>query len=105
MPSAPIRIQGTMQRLVSLAPSRVDHIPALRIAVGLAIPLVLLLVTGHVSWAMYAGFGAFTGIYSRYEPTTVRFRRQLLVGTMLTACVTIGASLAQLGEHISPRAE
>lgn len=82
--------------LLTIAPARVDHIPAFRIAVGLAIPLVVLLLTDRIELAMYVGFGAFTGIYSRYEPTRVRFRRQLLAGGMLTVCVTIGAALAQL---------
>lgn len=105
MPAAPTRIRGSIQRLVSLAPSRVDHIPAFRIAIGLAIPLAVLLVTGRTEWAMFVGFGAFTGIYSKYEPTRMRFRRQSLAGAMLTVCVTLGATLAQLGESMSAAAE
>ena len=96
----PASLRGQLQRFVSLAPGRIDHIPAFRIALGLAIPLSVLLVTGNISWAMYAGFGAFTGIYSRYEPTTVRLRRQLLIGALLAGCVTLGATLAQIGESI-----
>lgn len=103
-PSATPRATTTpaahLRRFVSLAPSRIDHTPAFRIAVGLAIPLTVLLATGRVEWAMYAGFGAFTGIYSRYEPTRVRFRRQSLIGALLTLCVGVGAALAQLGERI-----
>ena len=56
----------------------------------------VLLLTDRIEFAMYVGFGAFTGIYSRYEPTRARFRRQLLAGAMLTVCVTIGAAVAQL---------
>ena len=96
----PSSVRGQLQRFVSLAPGRVDHIPAFRIALGLAIPLTVLLVTDRISWAMYAGFGAFTGIYSRYEPTRVRLRRQALIGTLLTLCVTLGAALAELGASI-----
>ena len=92
MSSSPSRLH----RLLSLAPPRYDHIPAARISLGLAIPLAALLVTGHLEWAMFAGFGAFTGIYSRYEPTRVRFRRQSQAGAMLVLCVTMGALLAQL---------
>ncbi|WP_157773334.1 FUSC family protein [Brachybacterium vulturis] len=105
MPAAPARIRTSAKRLFSLGPRRVDHIPALRIALGLAIPLSLLLVTGHVQWAMFVGFGAFTGIYSRYEPTRMRFRRQVIAGALLTVCVTLGATLAQLGESMSDLAE
>ena len=105
MPAVPTRIQATAGRLLSLGPSRVDHIPAFRIALGLAIPLSVLLLTGRVEWAMYVGFGAFTGIYSKYEPTRMRFRRQSMAGALLTVCVTIGATLAQLGESMSEVAE
>ncbi|HEX7349756.1 FUSC family protein [Brachybacterium sp.] len=105
MPSASSRIRASATRLLSLGPSRVDHIPAFRIALGLAIPLSVLLVTGRVEWAMYVGFGAFTGIYSRYEPTRMRFRRQSMAGVLLTVCVTLGASLAQVGESMGGTAE
>lgn len=67
---------------------------------GLAIPLLVLLATDRIEWAMYAGFGAFTGIYSRYEPTGLRFQRQAMIGALLTVCVGGGAVLAQLGESI-----
>jgi hypothetical protein len=87
-----------LRGLLTLAPARVDHIPAFRIAVGLAIPLAVLLLTDHIAWAMFAGFGAFTGIYSKYEPTRARFRRQSQAGIMLTLCVTLGAGLAQICE-------
>ncbi|WP_114854033.1 FUSC family protein [Brachybacterium sp. YJGR34] len=98
MPAPPNRLRAAVRRLVSLGPGRVDHIPALRIAAGVAVPLSILLLTDHIGWAMYAGFGAFTGIYSRYEPTALRFRRQSLVAVLLTACVTLGAALSQLAQ-------
>jgi len=102
----PAHLQASLRRFVSFSPARgVDHIPAFRIAVGLAIPLVLLLATGQIGWAMYAGFGAFTGIYSKYEPTRMRFRRQSMAGIMQTLCVTLGATLAQLGELMPKMAE
>ena len=96
MSSSPSRLH----RLVSLAPPRYDHIPAARISLGLAIPLATLLLTGHLGWAMFAGFGAFTGIYSRYEPTRDRFRRQSQAGAMLVLCVTLGALLAQISAAV-----
>ena len=102
----PAPLQASLRRFVSFSPARgVDHIPAFRIALGLAIPMLVLLATDRVEWAMYVGFGAFTGIYSKYEPTRLRFRRQSLAGAMLTLCVTLGASLAQLGEHLDPTLE
>ncbi|UBH06284.1 FUSC family protein [Leucobacter sp. Psy1] len=98
----PAPATGPLRRFVRLGPRRTDHLPAFRISLGLAIPLLLLLATDQMSWAMYAGFGAFTGIYSRYEPTRARFRRQGLMAIVLTSCVAIGATLALAGEHGNP---
>ncbi|MGP9694158.1 FUSC family protein [Brachybacterium sp. AOP25-B2-12] len=85
------------RRLLRVAPARADHIPAARIAVGVAGPLFVLLATDHLSWALFASFGAFTSIYSRYEPTRLRLRRQVLMGSVLTACVVAGSLVAHLG--------
>lgn len=84
------------KNLVTLGPSRADLAPALRIAASFAVPLVLLLVTGHVAWSLFASMGAFTSIYARYVPTAVRARQHLLIGTVLTVGVGVGALLAQL---------
>ncbi|HLR44000.1 MAG TPA: hypothetical protein VK065_02305 [Brevibacterium sp.] len=48
-------------------PSQRDHIPAFRIALGVAVPLLLLLAADRLDLAIYAAFGAFTGIYARNE--------------------------------------
>ena len=55
------------RELFGLEPARRDHIPAFRIAIGVAIPLLLLLATHRLDLAIYATFGAFTGIYARHE--------------------------------------
>lgn len=64
---------------------------------GLAGPLAVLLATDHLAWALFASFGAFTGIYSRYEPTRLRLRRQILMGVVLTGCVVLGSVVSHLG--------
>lgn len=101
-PDAP---RSAWSRATSLGPARSDHVPAARIALGLALPLAVLLLTDRIEWALYVGFGAFTGIYSRGEPTLLRSRRQALMGLVLTACVTLGSVLALLGEAIGEGAE
>lgn len=83
-----------------MAPGRVDHIPAFRIALGIAVPLAILLAIGRSEWAMYASFGAFTSIYSRYEPTRMRVRRQLFMAGMLTTWIAIGSLIAHASVHL-----
>ena len=82
------------RRFLEVAPARVDHIPAFRIALGLAGVLAVLLALGRPELCLYGSFGAFTGIYSRYESTRRRFRRQSLVGLLLTGCVMVGVALS-----------
>ncbi|WP_240613332.1 FUSC family protein [Brachybacterium endophyticum] len=82
--------------MVTIGPRRADLAPAVRIAASLAAPLVILLLTGHVQWSLFASFGAFTSIYARYVPTATRLRHHATVGLLLTICVGVGALIAQL---------
>jgi hypothetical protein len=88
------RTVGTARRLATLGPARDDAPPSLRICLSLGAPLVLLLVTGHLEWGLFASFGAFTSIYARYQDTGRRLRQQGLVGVMLTVCVGLGSLCA-----------
>lgn len=103
--SAQVDPHPSFRRFLRLGPSRADHLPALRITAGLAVPLACLLLAGRIDWALYAGFGAFTGIYSRGEPTRLRAQRQALMGVVLTLCVTVGALIASVGERVPAAVE
>ncbi len=89
-------MKNHLQEFFSLRPAQRDHIPAFRIAVGVALPLLLLMAIGRLDLAIYAAFGAFTGIYARSEPPHSRFLRQSLAGGILTLSVAIGAVLSAL---------
>ncbi|WP_291480313.1 FUSC family protein [Corynebacterium sp.] len=89
-------VTATARSLVTLDPARADLVPALRVAVSLAVPVVVLLLTDRIEWSLFASFGAFTSIYGRYTPTRTRVRHQVLVGSMLAACVGLGALIARL---------
>lgn len=83
-----------------LAPAQRDHIPAFRIALGVGAPLLALLALGRLDLAIYASFGAFTGIYGRFEARRARAARQAIAGGLLTASVAVGAVLAALGADV-----
>lgn len=53
-----------------------DRIAAARMFIGLAIPSLTLLLTGHPELVMYAVFGCFTGMYGRGEPHQLRLFHQ-----------------------------
>ncbi|MBC2681947.1 FUSC family protein [Corynebacterium anserum] len=83
-----------LKAMFELNPSNRDHIPAFRIAFGIAVPLLLLLAINRLDLAIYATFGAFTGLFARHESRRSRFLRQSLAGTILTLCALTGAIMS-----------
>lgn len=85
-----------VRQFFSLPPAQRDHVPAARIALSVAVPLVLLVLLGRADLTIYAAFGAFTSIYARNEPVRARFRHQSRAGLIICACVGLGSLLASL---------
>jgi hypothetical protein len=90
-----MRAAGVYARvLVTVAPAAVDHRPALRVALGLAVPGVALLVAGRPDLIIYAVFGAITGMYGRDEPRRRRLTHQVQAAVMLLIAVAAGVALS-----------
>lgn len=88
---------STVRQLFEVGPSRRDHVPAVRIALAVGIPLVLLMLLGRPDLTIYAAFGAFTSIYARHEPLRQRLGHELQAGALVTVSVAIGALLSWYG--------
>lgn len=88
---------STVRELFVVGPSRRDHVPALRIALAVGVPLVLLMALGRPDLTIYAAFGAFTSIYARHEPLRQRLTHEIQAGLLVTASVGIGAVLSATG--------
>lgn len=87
-------ISGYLRDLARLEPSANDHLPALRVGLGVTVPVLLLLLAGHSELSIYAVFGAFTGMYGRGEAHQFRLVHQLQAAAMLLTGVTVGALLS-----------
>ena len=83
-----------LRSLFVLGPSNGAHRIALRAALSVVVPLLLLDATGHLDWTMYEAFGAFTSLYGRERIAADRVRLQLAAGAWMTGCVTAGALIA-----------
>ncbi|WGL53614.1 FUSC family protein [Nocardioides sp. BP30] len=83
-----------LRSLVAVGPSNGAHRIALRAAISVLVPLLVLDATGHLSWTMYAAFGSFTSLYGRERVDTQRVRLQLVAGGWMVGCVTVGALIA-----------
>jgi len=84
----------------AMTPPTEDHRPALRVALGLAIPGIALLAAGRPDLIIYAVFGAVTGMYGRTETRARRFAHQTQGGVILVLGVAIGVALAN--SHVPP---
>jgi hypothetical protein len=73
---------------------------AARAALALAVPLLVLLAVDRIDLAVYASFGAFTGLYGRHEPYRVRLVSVTAAGIALVACIAAGVALACLGQPL-----
>ena len=49
--------------LFTMAPGNKDHQVAIRCAIGVFVPLITLVLLDRLNLAVFASFGAFTGIY------------------------------------------
>ncbi|WP_370588734.1 FUSC family protein [Pseudonocardia sp. C8] len=100
-PREPWRTLAAQARLLlPPRPAETDRVHAARVAVGLSVPGIALLVAGRPDLIPYAVFGSFTGMYGRAEPPRQRLRQQAQAGTILVAGVSIGLLLATL--HARP---
>lgn len=85
---------------IAMTPPMGDHRPALRVALGLAVPGVALLSAGRPDLIIYAVFGAITGMYGRTESRRRRLAHQIEGAVILTLGVSIGVALGN--SHIVP---
>ena len=81
-----------------LGPHGGAHRVALRAAVSLAVPLLVVWATDHLAWSIYAAFGAFTALYGRDRVQASRLRLQATLAAFFVACVVAGTAVG-LSEH------
>jgi hypothetical protein len=83
-----------VRTLHSLAPANRDHLSALRVAISVAVPSLVLLAAGRPDLIIYAVFGALTGMYGRTEPHQLRLRHQGRAAFLLLSGIGVGVFLS-----------
>lgn len=77
-----------------------DHHPALRIMLGVGIPLLFLVAIDRMDLAVFATLGAFTGVYGRGEAHRARFSQQWRAGFVMLIAMAAGLAVS----HLEPAA-
>ncbi|MFE7629898.1 FUSC family protein [Kocuria sp. NPDC057446] len=86
-----------VREVLRMQASHNDHHVALRTAIGVGVPLLLLVGIGRIDLAIFATFGAFTGIYGRNQPHRQRLIHQATAGTTLLVTILVGAVASRAG--------
>lgn len=84
-----------LAEMFTLAPANKDHHVALRCAVGVFVPLIMLVLLGRLDLAIFASFGAFTGIYGRGELHRKRFFIQVRAGALMLLVILLATLTAR----------
>ena len=87
-------LNAHLRTLHSLAPANKDHVSAVRVAVSVAVPSLLLLAAGRPDLMIYAVFGALTGMYGRNEPHQLRLKHQGQAAVLLVGGLAVGVFLS-----------
>lgn len=71
--------------------------PALRVAAGIGIPLIVLVLMGRTDLTIFAVFGALTGVFGRVEPHWLRLKHQSLAGLLMSLSIVGGVLCGGFG--------
>jgi esterase/lipase superfamily enzyme len=80
--------------LIRVGPRSGDHRIALRAAVSVAVPLLILWALGRLDLSVYASFGAFAALYGRHDGYADRIRMQAAAGATLVSAMLVGTLLS-----------
>ena len=83
-----------LRQMHSLGPANNDHLSALRVAISVAVPSLVLLLLGRPELTIYAVFGALTGMYGRSEPHQLRLKHQPQAALVLLSGLAVGVFLS-----------
>ncbi|WP_345437419.1 FUSC family protein [Microbacterium gilvum] len=89
MPRSPF-----LRDLVRIQPSRGEWTVAVRAALSVLVPLLVLFASGRLEWAMYASFGALASIFGRTVPLPQRLRAQTEAGASIIAAILLGVAIS-----------
>jgi hypothetical protein len=80
-------------QLLRVGPHAGAHRVAVRAAVSVAVPLLVLEALGHLEWSIYATFGAFASLYGRNQAHPARVRMQSTLAVLLTCSMVLGSAV------------
>lgn len=87
------------RELHRIGPADNDRLSAVRVALSVAVPAVVLILIGRPDLMMYAVFGALTGMYGRNETHQLRLKHQAQAALVLVGGLAVGTFLSVTHIH------
>lgn len=84
-----------LAEMFTIAPANKDHHVAIRCAIGVFVPLITLVLLDRLDLAIFASFGAFTGIYGRGELHRKRLFIQVRAGSLMLVVMLLASLFAR----------
>ena len=88
-------VKHHVREFLSIPSGRGHRFPAVRVAAGLFLPLLVLVLLGRTDLTMCAIFGSLTGVFGRSEPHWHRLKHQSASGALMVLTVLAGVALSQ----------
>ncbi|MCQ1995658.1 FUSC family protein [Arthrobacter sp. zg-Y1171] len=90
-------MQQHVRSFLTVPPGRGHRVPAVRVAIGVFLPLLVLILLGRTDLTMCAIFGSLTGVFGRAELHWRRLQHQSLSGMLMVLTVLAGVFLSLSG--------
>ncbi|NEN78955.1 FUSC family protein [Nocardioides zeae] len=87
------RFGAHLRDVLRFHPASGTRVVALRAALSVLLPLLVLLATDHLAWGLFAVFGAFAAVYGGSSPSPDRWRVQAHAGVLLVGATLVGTAV------------
>ena len=87
-----------LAEMFTIGPGDKDYHVAIRCAIGVFVPLIILVMLDRLDLAIFASFGAFTGIYGRGQLHRQRLFIQMRAGGLMLVVMLLATVVARAGQ-------
>ena len=90
-------VKSHLQDFLHLPSGRGHRGPAARVGIGIALPLLAVVLLGRLDLCVHVIFGSLTGVFGRADAPRLRFQHLAIAGALMSGSVIAGAASASAG--------
>lgn len=90
-------VKSHLQDFLHVPSGRGHRGPAARVGIGIALPLLAVVLLGRLDLCVHVIFGSLTGVFGRADAPRLRFQHLAIAGALMSGSVIAGAASASAG--------